>query len=366
MKHRVEKLVLIGFFIITLNACNNNDIKKTEITNPGWEMKLVSGSTIPVIDKNHPGAKDNLDGFENGSTVRLSDGSYHMVITEMFLNGGGEAGSWEPARIAHWKSTDKGNTWTRLSTIVQGTNLPNDPKRNTWSAMWYFDSVENRWNIIWRGYDSVFRYKSDKNGDEGIDSNYSEVSQFIPPLYGARKWWDSQYPASFSNIYKVQDNKYYAFVGNAFRGEGKIAKVDGYWNWYVGLVTAKSIDGPWYRDESKKDPDLIFAENPLVIKEGEIYFAVFDDLLYKHSIGYAYSEDGVNWTQKSLDLTGQVKWCANSQQSSKDNPGGLVRSLRTPCSFIKEGENYVITFSGYNFNSSYFEVGKIIVSINRN
>jgi hypothetical protein len=328
-------------------------------------MKVVSGSNLPVIDKNHPGAKENLAGFENGSIIKLDDGSYHMLITEMFENGGGGlSGYWEPARIGHWKSTDKGDTWVRLGTIVQGTGLLNDPKRNTWSAMWYFDSTENRWNVTWRGLNAVFRYKSDKTGNEGIDGNYSEVSQLIPPFYGEQQWWDTKYPDSFSNIFIAANGQYYAFVGNGFVGNGKIANANGDWNWFCGLVTAKNIDGPWYRDDSKIDPVFSFAENPIVIKEGGTYFAVFDDLLYKKSIGYAYSTDGIHWTQKSLDLTDYVPWVANHKQVSKADPSGLVCSLRTPCSLIKEGDNYVIIFTGYNDSSSYFEVGKIIVNLN--
>jgi hypothetical protein len=353
----IKKAIIVIFFGILLSDSKGQNINKSNTVN--WEMKVVSGSNMPVIDKNHPGAKDNLHGFENGDITKLEDGSYHMVITELFDTG------WSiPARIGHWKSIDKGDTWVRLGTIVQGNNIPKDPKMDTWSAHWYYDSVKNMWNIIWRGYQAIFRYASDKNGNEGINSTYSEASQFIPPFYGTKKWWDWPYPDSFSNIFIAANGQYYAFVGNGFIGNGKIVKADGDWNWYVGLATAKNIDGPWYRDDLKIDPDFSFAENPIVINEGGTYFAVFDDLLYKKSIGYAYSTDGIHWTQKSLDLTDYIPWVANHKQISKADPSGLGYSLRTPCSLKKEGDNYVIIFTGYNDNNSYWEVGKLIVSLN--
>lgn len=354
-----SRIAIICICIGILVSCSKG--QNTNKSNTGnWEMKVASGSSMPVIDKNHPGVKDNLYGFENGDVIKLADGSYHMIITELF-----DSGFAVPARIGHWKSTDKGDTWVRLGTIVQGNNIPNDPKNNTWSAMWYFDTVANRWNIIWRGF-SLFRYASDKTGDEGIDANYTQVSQSILPFKGTEKWWNlnRSCPASFSNIFKAKNGQYYAFIGNEFIGNGKIASAGGDWNWVCGLVTATNIDGPWYQDDSKTDPDFNFAENPIVIKDGDTYFTVFDDLLYQKSIGYAYSTDGIHWTQKSLDLTDYVNWCANPKRISKENNGGLVWCLRTPCCIIKEGNNFVILFTGYSTNNAYFEVGKIVVSLN--
>ena len=358
------KIGIICLISINFLSCKKTSSKADDSKVVNWEMKVVSGSDKAVIDKTHPGAKDNIDGFENGSIIKLADSSYHLLITEMYVDGKGAAGSWEPARIGHWESKDQGDTWLRLGTIVEGSNLVDDPKRNTWSAMWYFDSTWNKWNVTWRGNNAVFRYASDKTGDIGINGNYSEVSQIIPPYLGSKKWWD-RYPESFSNIFKAANGRFYAFVGNNFIGNGRIAKAGGDWNWNVGLATAEDIDGPWYRDSSKTDPDFDFAENPIVIKEGNTYFAVFDDLHYTRSIGYAYSVDGVHWKRKNLNLSKYVKWSANEQQISKDDPGGLVRSLRTPCSLIREGNNYVVIFTAYNENSAYEEVGKIIVSLER-
>ena len=258
-----SRIAIIFICIGVMVSCSKG--QNTNKSNTGnWEMKVVTGSNWPVIVKTHPGVKDNLYGFENGDVVKLADGSYHMIITELF-----DSGFAVPARIGHWKSTDKGDTWVRLGTIVQGNNIPNDPKNNTWSAMWYFDAVANRWNIIWRGF-SLFRYASDKIGDEGIDANYSQVSQSILPFKGTEKWWNlnRSCPASFSNIFKAKNGQYYAFIGNEFIGNGKIARADGDWNWVCGLVTATNIDGPWYQDDSKTDPDFNFAENPIVIKDG--------------------------------------------------------------------------------------------------
>ncbi len=362
------KIILeyLGFLTFLLFISCESDKQDRNENVKGWKMELVSGSETPVIGKKHLGARDNIRGFENGYVMKLSDGTYHMLITEMFVDGGGENGAWEPARIGHWKSRDKGDTWVRLSTVVQGSNIEDDPARNTWSPAWYYDKGTERWNITFRGKLSVFRYVSDKTGEKGIDGNYTKVSQFIPPLYGTQSWWEGKDPASFSNIYEGRDGKLYAFVCHAFRGDAatKVSAHDGKWHWFSGIVSADTIDGPWYRDNTKEEPDFIHCENPIVTKYHDTYFAIFDDLLYRHSFGYGYSRDGVHWEQKSLIVNGKINWCANPAEETNDNPGNLVLNLRTPCCLIKEeDDNYVVIFTGYNEAHDYFEVGKIVVSL---
>jgi hypothetical protein len=91
----------------------------------------------------------------------------------------------------------------------------------------------------------------------------------------------------------------------------------------------------------------------------DIYFCVYDDLSNQHSIGYGYSIDGVNWTGKTLDLTGYVSWAHNNDFTS---------SLRTPCSLIQESDGtFTIIFTAFgpgpgNYNM-YAQVGRLNVRI---
>jgi len=354
MKKYLSLFVTLLITISSINIIFNEKIESVEFSDNDLDyeyvMTVVESSTAPIITKNHPGSAGNVAGYENGHVIKTDDGKYHMLITEMFVDGN-VAGQkhWSPARIAHWISDD-GDSWVRHQQIVQGNAIYQDPKENTWSPSWYWNASENRWNIFWRGSNSVFRYRADTPGINGITGTYSEVNQIIPPMGGEIKsHWDYDGIAAFSNVYTASDGKLYAFYG-------LVNQQLTYTNWYNALAYADDVDGPWTR-VSKDFPDLIFSENPYIYEYDGMYFAVYDDLSYHHSIGYAWSEDGINWTSKTLDLQGHTNWVSQVD---------LTASVRTPMSLIKEANgNYTIFFTGHNSSRNYYEVGKISVSMNK-
>ncbi len=318
-----------------------------------YSMVVVRDSRAPIVGKDHPGSRDNGKGYENGHVIKLDNGEYHMLITEMWKNGGSQVAYWVPARIGHWVSKD-GNDWKRLGTIVEGNNLPGDPKEATWSPSWYWNEKENAWNIVWRGSNAVFRYRSGKSGRDGINGPYSEVSQMYPPFQGELKWksYSGCGLASFSNVYTATDGRLYAFYGNMTMEHDEP-------NWLCALARADNMDGPWTRDPSNDDPSFVYAENPFIYKYDGVYFCVYDNLCCQHSIGYGYSTDGVHWVRKTLDLYGHTPWVR--QPASRDD---YVGTLRTPCSLIKEKDGtYTIFFTGYEAKTDYFGIGKISVKI---
>src|SRR6056297_8325 len=138
------KVMVKIILIFLLLSCSKDELPQNDKKVPHWQMEVVSGSKKPVIGKDHPACFDNVGGFENGSVVKLDDGSYHMVITELFKYGGALSGVWEPARLGHWKSEDQGDSWSRLGTIETGSNIDGDPKKHTWSAQWFYDSAKEK------------------------------------------------------------------------------------------------------------------------------------------------------------------------------------------------------------------------------
>ena len=319
-------------------------------------MTVAKWNSEPVIDKNHRGSADNDRGYENGHVIKINE-TYHMVITERFdFKTRPERGGSVPARVGYWTSGD-GDNWTRICTIVQGTATGRaddyeDPKNNTWSASWYWNEDENRWNIFWRGQcPYIYRYKSEVEGHGGMAGPYSEAKQISPPIEGVAQKWAGEIIASFSNIFIAQDGKYYSFYACGVEEDD--------WRYAVGLLNADSIDGPWTRTNPGNNAIFVYAENPYVYiydnSRGEkVYFCVYDDLSDQHSIGYGYSTDGIHWTGKTLDLTGCVDWAQNDW---------FVASVRTPCSLIKEDDGtYTVIFTAYG-KDDYYNIGRVNVNI---
>jgi hypothetical protein len=329
-----------------------------------YVMRVAAHNPAPVIDIDHPGAAGNQGGFENGHVIKIN-GLYHMVITELFWVVYADWGS-VPARIGYWTSADGGN-WTRVCTIVQGTATGKpedlrDPKCNTWSASWYWNEKENRWNIFVRGW-GMFRYRSEIEGPDGMAGPYSEAGQVTPPICGAHMEWENPNGniASFSNIYTGKDGRYYSLAGT---GKDSGDKDDA---WLVSLIGAENPEGPWSWVYTGERPVFLYAENPFVsvcdINGEKVYFCVYDDLSNQHSLGYGYSRDGIHWTGKTMDLTGCADWAFNKN---------FTQSVRTPCGLIQENDGiYTIIFTAFAPNEnapeycwgSYAKVGRVNVRI---
>lgn len=312
----------------------------TALPDRDYVMSVIKCNASPVVDGNHPGSSDNDYGYENGHVIKV-DGVYHMLMTELFdASSHPELPGWVPARVGYWTSID-GDHWERVCTIVQGTATGrpddyDDPKNNTWSSSWYWNKQENRWNIFWRG-SWVWRYRSEVEGPNGFAGPYTEAAKIYPPLMGGVPYWDNDSLASFGNVFTAEDGKYCSFVGvGDFRNPDDI-------QWVNGLAWADNLNGPWTRVETDGHPTFVYSENPFVdiheINGQKVYFCVYDDLSNQHSIGYGYSFDGVNWTGKTLDLTGHVDWADNY---------GFVYSIRTPCCLIREDDGtYTVIFTAY-------------------
>ena len=373
LKQFIIFLIIYFLTLVCMTTCNDQKTKKpagvgdnngngsiTEDTGIDYVMTVARSNPEPVIDQFHPGSADNEGGYENGHFIKI-DGAYHLLITELFSVRHPDWGS-IPARVGYWTSTD-GDHWNRVCTIVEGNDIPGDPKQYSWSASWYWNEQENRWNIFWRG-NAVFRYRSVVIGKDGMAGPYSEAAKVFLPMLGYNQKWDNYYTSSFGNIFTGEDGKFYVFVQG---GDSSIAPGGNDPQFIRRVARADHVDGPWSSMNADGNPSFVYCENPFAsiyeINGKKVYLCVYDDLSNQHSLGYGYSLDGVNWVGKTLDMTGYADWAFNQN---------FTQSMRTPCGLIQEDDGtFTIIYTAfaprpdaplYCFGS-YAKIGRVNVRI---
>ena len=302
-------------------------------------LRLIYQHPTPVITVNHPEAENNKFGFEGGTVVKVGD-IYHLFTSEMIDNP-----IWVKMRLAHWVSTDK-IIWKRAATIrtSSGDFTGNDPRAALWSPMVVWDEADNRWNLFYVAYNSepytpgqmrlnmngkIFRSVSEIAGKEGINGAFIDKGIVLQSdsvdAWEGLQGTDSFYP------YQV-DNKWYAFYGSAKTEKMPIE------HWLVGYAKSKStsIAGPWKRC-SEINPSKIektFIENPIVTKIAGGYIVIYDSQV-SDSMGWAFSEDGIQWSEGQT-LKIQVQ------------KGDWSKDLRTVMSLIDEGNGkYTVFYTGF-------------------
>jgi hypothetical protein len=302
-----------------------------------YSLELVEGSDAPLIDRSNPGSAGIQHGLEGG-TVFLLKKEFHMFVSE-------EMTGWDGTRTGHWKSAN-GIQWNRLGTINDSVKTANDPRHAIWSPMPIYNPEENRWNLFYVGYEQngtfhgrVFRAYSTVKGQDGLNGPYTDVPDALRSYADSGKHpWEGDQGADSFYPFKV-GGKWLSLYGSA----GTEFK------WCAGLASARKLAGPWTRD-TNSTATLSFAENPIITKlpDGNL-FCVYDDLAHGvsdcHSIGYAYSKDGIHWTTRFLQFP-MPKWATN---------------VRTPQCFIPVGkDDYWIYFTA-NTASGFDCVGRLKV-----
>ncbi len=76
------------------------DTTPTDGGKPPLRFSIHELPEKPVIDWNHPDAKDNKFGFEGGVVVK-HDRDYHLFVSEMDREP-----LYHKTRLAHWTSPD--------------------------------------------------------------------------------------------------------------------------------------------------------------------------------------------------------------------------------------------------------------------
>lgn len=289
----------------------------------------------PVLTTGSPDAEGNKYGFEGGRALKLG-GTYHLFTSEMVGDP-----HWVKMKLAHWKSEDR-LRWKRVSTLFEssGDFTGKDQRAALWSPMPVYNTVEGRWNLFYVAYQSapdtptewltnhegrIWRAVSKVRGPEGIDGPYEDVGVILQRGKDSDPWEGLQGTDSFFP-YPV-GKKWYAFYGTGHTERLPISL------WQVGWAWAAGLDGPWKRC-SELNPlktEETFIENPIVTQLSDGTYATVYDNRAKHSIGYAFSADGIHWTP-GLSLVVQK------------GKGIWAGEIRTPLGLIPEGKDSFTLF----------------------
>lgn len=296
-------------------------------------LALVENEAAPVISVDSTGA----DGrhFEGGIVVKVG-GLYRLFTTEQKDNVN--------TRLAEWTSRDRIH-WERKGTLFTSTGdqTGTDSRASLWSPLVVFDEELDRWNMLYVGYfskpntggrwyenydGSVIRAVSEKLGVEGVDGPYKDIGNLMRPSKDSMAWEGLQGTDSFYP-WKI-GSRWIAFYGSANTETTPVTA------WRVGLAAAPSLAGPWIRCPtlSPSPIERHFVENPIVYSVEGVYVAIYDvDIDDPHAVGYAFSSDGVRWSQgRRLTLQPQERF-----------------QLRTPISLIREEDGtYSLFYTAYD------------------
>jgi len=308
-----------------------------EATAQAPDLNLIVSKQLdgPILTVGSPGAEGNKYGFEGGSILKLN-GKYHLFTSEMVGDP-----HWVKMRLAHWTSRDRLN-WKRESTLFEssGDFTGKDPRAALWSPMPVYDETEGLWNLFYVAYQCapdtpkewltnhegrIWRAVSKVKGIDGIGGPYADIGIVLQRDKDSDPWEGLQGTDSFYP-YRVR-NRWYAFYGTAHTETLPIQL------WQVGLAWAPTLGGPWKRC-SELNPLNIqkpFIENPVVTKLKDGTYTVIYDNHVEHSVGYAFSNDGIHWSPgKVLKVqTGKGVWASE---------------VRTPIGLIPEGNNSFTLF----------------------
>ena len=277
-------------------------------SSPSILLEIIEAEPRPVIHAASPGAWDIKYGIEGGSVVRTPDGTYHLFTAERFSDP-----LFVKMRLGHWSSRDC-KSWDRLATLYEssGDFTGSDPRAALWGPMPIFDECEDRWSLFYVAYRSkpdtpqawyanhegrIWRAESVVAGRAGLGGPYRDAGIVMEPDVESQSWEGLQGVDSFYP-FQVGD-RWLAFYGSA-----KTETMPCVF-WGTGLASSPTLQGPWTRlmhgNPVRMDPQ--FAENPIVVKIGNIWIALIDGGPKNNSFGYATSQDGFRWSQAAfIDL----------------------------------------------------------------
>jgi hypothetical protein len=306
----------------------------------GSVLTILDQPDHPLIKKGDLGTEENEHGFEGGSVVKLN-GTYHLFTSEMVGDP-----LWVKMKLAHWTSRDE-RAWKRVSTLYEssGNFDGTDPRAALWAPMPVFNYKDDHWELFYVAYRSqpdtaekwlinfegrIWRAVSTRPGVDGIGGPYKDVGVVLEPGKDSDPWEGLQGTDSFYP-FRVGD-RWYGFYGSAK------TEVKPVLYWKVGLVSAPALSGPWKRLSAHNPVPLDSqhgVETPIVtrLKNG-LFIAVFDSVGPTDQIGYALSEDGVEWGKAKYLLLDRSKlWTSD---------------VRTPLGLIPEDDGtFTLFYTGY-------------------
>ncbi|MRT91972.1 hypothetical protein [Ancylomarina sp. 16SWW S1-10-2] len=349
-RYLISILFTSFYLLFLLSGCKPKMIKTS---------KDSSFQVNATFNRNAGIWKDNSNcdsikyGFESGDVKKVG-GIFHMVVNERFAD--------LPTvnnRFGYWQSLDNKH-WERKNTLLQ---FPYDttgviPNSCIYSPKWVYSNQENLWCLFYIQYKSspsrtdafYLRYdgqvmcsKSQTKGIDGIAGPFDK-GKLIFKRPKISSWEGLQGITSFSP-YQVGD-KWYALYGSA-NTENKPCT-----HWRIGMATADSLTGEWIPKGENSPLQLpIRAEAPQVLKVGDNYFALIDEIGGNENFSLLTSKNGIDWTYHS-----ELKFLDRKEWKWKE--------VRSPIGFFEDKGNFYTYFTTYYKNTDFAPLRQMKFSIN--
>lgn len=323
-------------------------------------MKLhaIDGADGPLIEAERTIVGPTGFGFEGGCVLREGDG-YHLFTAELVAEP-----LWSKTVLAHWESRD-GRGWRRTASMFTSTGdfSGRDRRAAYFSPMPAFDDETDRWQLFYVSYRSaegiadrnhdglIWRAQSVQPGRAGIGGPYVDQDLVLRPGSQSHAWEGHQGTDSFFPFR----------VGGHWLGLYGSCDIEHYptCRWAVGLAGAASLSGEWQRlpDGDALDVEPRFIENPVVttVHDGTLVAVYENDALdpaFARSLGIMTSTDGLRWRREQ-------------PVTLPDDVCPWVTRIRTPLSFLPEGDLWRVYFTGFDDrgstpgSASYGSVGMV-------
>jgi hypothetical protein len=335
--------------IISLSSCGP---KKKNLSLLKIQAELNSNAGI---SENHPDCDSIKYGFESGDVKKL-DNTFHMIVNERFADL-----ATVNNRFGYWQSKD-GEQWERKRTLLQFAYDTTGvvPNSCIYNPKWVYSKQDQLWCLFYIQYKSspsrtdafYLRYdgevmcsKSQTKGMNGISGPFAKGELvFTRPK---KNMWEGLQGITGFSPYQIGD-KWYALYGSA-NTENKPCS-----NWRIGMATADRLAGQWKSVVPNMPISLpITAESPQVLKVGDQYLALIDEVGGNENFSLLISDNGMDWTYDSeLTFLEKEDW--------------KWKEVRSPMGFIQDKGKYYTYFTTYYKNTDFAPVRQIKFSLTNN
>lgn len=315
------------------------------------EMILNELQRTPILSPEHPDCVSTRFGFEGGTVVRQGG------FTWIFTTENYDAPKNCRVRLSCWRSSD-GTSFRRAATLrdVAGTVGDRSSFNCSWAPNLVFSEEEDRWHCYyiyymhkeegadpWNMFGRPGVLKSIVRGRYGLEGPYE--SHGIAPLGDEPQPWEGTCGQVSFYPYKTAEGWFSFYgsnsIGTALDASSNPQEGEGEFRFMVGLMTSRSINGPWHRLPKGNPVQLNprFIENPIVKRLASGPYIVIFDGGCRDQISYSESDDGIVWQQAKRLLL------------PPDRPAQLSE-VRTPLGLAENIDGtfdlYFTAFDGHN------------------
>lgn len=307
-----------------------------ETDNGGWN-RTVSGA---VISQGATGAPD-VGGDDQPSILYNAVLNLYQIWFRMITLTQPD-GTILESRIGYAESSD-GLTWTNKQSVLQATptlawesgnrlGFPSVIYRNGTYEMWYqAQDSSNKLKIAYA------------TSNDGITWTKSANNPVLIPTAGT---WDKNNVQAPSVLYNTSSNRYemwYTGSDGTFVRTGFATSTNGFtWTKNSSYVLSVGESGAW---DAKR---VAFARVHIYEDKYHMWYSGLD-AANRYQIGYAFSEDGLNWTKQSVN---------NAVFSYNPDTGNFDSQMVYAADVIAfDSRHYAMFYSGQTINAGPYAIG---------